>query len=365
VATQTPVRVLAIGPAPASPDSRGGMASVMRLMLDDPDPRFTITAVPTFVDAGVATRLWTGVRGMLTAAALILSGRIDVVHVHLAHGGSVVRKSLPLAAARLRGIPAIVHGHSFNFSGWLDPMPTPIRRLVRIALHADHWLVLGQSLAEQYRRSLNLAEHKVEVLYNPVVVPAVESRRAQTSRPLTVLSLGRLGQRKGTYDLIQAIDLLPADVRGQLRVVLAGDGEVEQARALIASRGLGDVIEVAGWVEPPARDQLLGQADIFVLPSYDEGLPMAILEAMAHGVVPLSTPVGGIPEAITDGVDGLLVPPGEPKLLAGALERLATDDALRLELAASARRRAEAFDIAGWRARLAALWLDLTARQRG
>ncbi|MUL81732.1 glycosyltransferase family 4 protein [Mycobacterium sp. CBMA247] len=363
--TQIPVRVLAIGPAPASPDSRGGMASVMRLLLDDPDPRFTITAVPTFIDAGVATRLWVGVRGMLTASVLILRGRTDVVHVHLAHGGSVVRKSLPLMVARLRGVPAIVHGHSFNFSGWLDPLPDPIRRLVRIALHADHWLVLGGSLAEQYRRSLVLPEDKVEVLYNPVVVPSIESRRTPASRPLTVLSLGRLGQRKGTYDLIQAVGLLPADVRAQLRIVLAGDGEVEQVRTLVGSRRLDDVVDVVGWVEPPARDELLGQADIFVLPSYDEGLPMAILEAMAHGVVPLSTPVGGIPEAITDGVDGLLVPPGEPKLLAGALERLATDDALRVALAAAARRRAETFDIAGWRARLATLWLDLTDRQPG
>lgn len=365
MATKTQVRILTVGPAPAGPASRGGMASVMRLMVDDPDPRFIITAVPTFVDAAVMTRLWVGIRGMTVAVTLIMCGRADLVHVHLSHGGSVVRKSLPLMAARLRGIPAVVHGHSFDFSGWLDPLPAVVRRLARAALPADRWLVLGRSLAQQYRRSLELPEAKVEVFPNPVVVPAVESRRVAAARPLTAVALGRLGQRKGTYDLVHAVGLLPADTRTQLRIVLAGDGEVDQVRALVTARGLADVIEVPGWIEPPERDQLLSAADILLLPSYDEGLPMAILEAMAHGVVPLTTPVGGIPEAVTDGVDGVLVPPGDRQALAAALHRLTTDDASRLKLAASARQRAEAFDIAGWRAHLAELWLSLAARQPG
>ncbi|MBU9766754.1 glycosyltransferase family 4 protein [Mycobacterium sp. TNTM28] len=341
------------------------MATVMRLLLDDPDPRFVLTAVPTFIDAGMPARLWTGVRGMAIATALILCGRTDVVHVHLAHGGSVVRKSLPLMAARLRGIPAIVHGHSFDFSGWLDPLPAPIRRLVRVALRADHWLVLGATLAEQYRRSLALPGHKVEVLHNPVVLPEIAPARDPSSRPLTVLSLGRVGQRKGTYDLLAAVAGLPADVRAQLRVVIAGDGEVAQVRALVTAGGLDDVIEIHDWVGPVDRDRLLQRADIFALPSHDEGLPMAILEAMAHGVVPVSTPVGAIPEAVVDGVTGLLVPPGEPAALAAALQRLTTDDALRCALADSARHRAEAFDVADWRARLATLWLSLSAPQHG
>ncbi|OBB22192.1 glycosyl transferase [Mycolicibacterium peregrinum] len=357
------VRVLVIGPAPASPVSRGGMASVMRLMVDTADERFKVAAVPTFVDTHVAARLWVGIRGMTLASTEILLGRTDVLHVHLAHGGSVIRKALPLMAARLRGVPAVVHGHSFNFSGWLDPLPAGIRRLVRAALHADHWLVLGQSLATDYRRSLTLPHDLVEVLYNPVVIPSVRPRPSHNSRPLTVVSLGRLGRRKGTYDLVRAVELLPAETRAQLRIVLAGDGDVEQVRALVSAQHLAEVIEVAGWVEPPARDELLSHADIFVLPSYDEGLPMAVLEAMAHGAVPLTTPVGGIPEAITDGVDGLLVPPGEPALLAEALRRLTEDDELRTRLAEAARRRAETFDIAAWRTRLAELWLNLAARR--
>lgn len=335
----------------------------MRLMLDDPDPRFVISAVPTYVDTAPALRLWTGARGMVLAAALILLGRADIVHVHLSHGGSVARKALPLLAARLRGVPSVVHGHSFNFSGWFDRLPAPLRRVVQAALRADHWLVLGGSLADSYRASLQLSDESVQVLYNPVVLPAAVASRGR--QPLIVLALGRLGQRKGTYDLVEAIALLPDEIRAQVRVTLAGDGEVEQVRALVAARGLAGVIDVVGWVDPAARDELLGCADIFALPSYDEGLPMAILEAMAHGVVPVTTPVGGIPDAVTDGIDGLLVTPGQPAQLAEALRQLICDDGLRHTLGAAARERAQMFDIVVWRAQLAQLWLNLAARRPG
>ncbi|HEX2212005.1 MAG TPA: glycosyltransferase family 4 protein [Mycobacterium sp.] len=361
---RTPIRVLAIGPAPAGPNSRGGMASVMRLMVDDPDPRVSIRAVPTFVDAGLLTRLWTGLSGMFVAAGLILLGRTDVVHIHLSHRGSVVRKSLPLFAARLRGIATVVHAHSFNFSAWIDPLPEARRRLVREALRADRWLVLGQSLSEEYRNSLGLDPDKVQVLYNPVELPELPLTHERDAQPLLVVALGRLGHRKGTYDLVRAVELLPETVRTELSVVLAGDGEVAEVRELVAARGLDKVIDVVGWVDASGRDKLLRRASIFALPSYDEGLPMAVLEAMAYGVVPITTPVGGIPEAVTDGVDGVLVPPGDPALLAEALQRLVEGDQLRARLAAAARQRAAAFDISGWRTALADLWFSLAARQR-
>lgn len=360
-----PIRVLVVGPAPEGPDSRGGMATVIRHMVDNPDPRFAVTAVTTFVDAGPTVRLWTGIRGMLAAAGAIVFGRADIVHVHLSHGGSVVRKSVPLLAARMYGVPAIVHGHSFNFAAWYAPLPAGVRRLVRWALRADRWLVLGQGLADEYRRCLHLDASAVQVLHNPVVLPETVRRPAPHPRRLIVLSLGRLGHRKGTYDLLDAVESLPAEARARIRLRLAGDGDVAQVRALVADRKLGDTIDVVGWLGPRERDEALRQADIFVLPSYDEGLPMALLEAMAHGIVAVTTPVGGIPEAVTDGVHGLLVAPGDPAALAGALRRLIENDDLRDTLARQARLRAATFDIDTWRDALAQVWTGVSARRPG
>ena len=150
--------------------------------------------------------------------------------------------------------------------------------------------------------------------------------------------LRHLGVRKGSYDLISAIAELEPAVRDLLHVTLAGDGEVTQVRA--AAEPLGAAVTVRDWAGPAERDELLAAAEVLALPSYDEGLPMALLEAMAAGLVPLTTPVGGIPEAITDGVNGLLIPPGDVPALASAFTRLVEDPALRTALSDGARTRA-------------------------
>ena len=358
-----PIRVLVIGPAPAGPNSRGGMATVMRHMADNPDPRFRIRAVPTFVDSSTPVRLRVGVTGMLVSTFLVLTGKVDVVHAHLSHGGSIVRKSLPLLAAKLRGIPTVIHGHSFDFAGWLEQLPKPAIALARAVLPADVWLVLGNVLAAEYREALALPDNTVRVLYNPVRLPPDVPARPDDATVVAV-SLGRLGNRKGSYDLVRAVALLEPDVRERLSVILAGDGEVEEVRSAVDAADIADVVTVRNWIDPQERDALLRTASIFVLPSYDEGLPMAILEAMASGLVPLTTPVGGIPEAVTDRVNGVLVPPGDADAIAAALTDLVRHGDLRADLAAAARKRAADFDIVNWYDDLAEIWTSLAASRR-
>lgn len=356
-----PIRVLTIGPAPSAPKSRGGMATVMRLMLEDHDPRFRIYVVPTYVDASLLVRLSTGIWGMLKASTLILLGRVDVLHAHYSYRGSVIRKAVPLFVARLRGVSTIIHCHSSQFFEWMDGLPALARHAVRFGLRADYCLVLGQSHVEESRVSLGFDARNTRVLYNPVVVPAVTpSPRMQ--RPLRVVALGRLGENKGTYDLIRAIGSLPERIRQDLRFTLAGDGEVAQARDFVRSHGLDDVVDVVGWIDAAARDRLLAESAILVLPSYSEGLPMAVLEAMAQGVVPVTTAVGGIPDVITNGVDGLLVTPGDTAQLAAALQDLVVDDEMRNRLAAAAHARMAAFDIMHWHESLHELWTAAAAR---
>ncbi|MBD8605258.1 glycosyltransferase family 4 protein [Aeromicrobium sp. CFBP 8757] len=361
-----PVRVLTIGPAPLSADSRGGMATVLTLMQAHPDPRVTIRVVPTYADHGLVRRTLLGLRGMLVASALILAGRVDVLHVHLAHGGSVARKSLPLAAARLRGTATVVHEHSYDFAGWFDRLPAWGRALVRRGVAADVWLVLATHHVTEFGRRLHMDEERIRVLHNPVVLPRPAARHAVPGAHDVVraVSLGRLGHRKGSYDVVAAVAQLPSDVRGRLGVVLAGDGEVDEVRAVVARAGVSDVVEVRGWQGPAERDDLVRRSDVFLLPSYEEGLPMAMLEAMAQGLAPIVSPVGGIPNVVGDGVEGLLVEPGDVDALAVALRRLVDDPALRQRVAAAARSRAEHFDVDHWYDDLTELWISLDRAAR-
>lgn len=356
-----PVRVLEVGNAPAGPNSRGGMATVMRLLVEDTDPRFRIRLVPTYVDSSLAAQLWTGIVGALRASALVLLGKVDVLHVHYSLRGSVVRKSIPLFAARLRGVPTVVHSHSSHFFTWLDELPSPLRRLVREVLRADYLVVLGRSHLEESRARLGFDETNTRVLYNPVVMPAV-APSPRTGLPVRVVSLGRLGPNKGSYELVRAIGMLPNDIRANLRVTLAGDGQVEEVREFVRANALEDTIDVVGWVGAVERDRLLAESAIFVLPSHSEGLPMALLEAMSHGVVPVTTAVGAIPEVVTNGVNGVLVTPGDPGQVAQALRSLIVDPELRNRLAAGAYARAGEFDITRWRQALHDVWLEAASR---
>ncbi|GAB3133850.1 glycosyltransferase family 4 protein [Tsukamurella serpentis] len=344
-------RVLVVGPAPPGRTSRGGMATVIGHMAAHPGPSVRIRLLTTYVDAAPWTRLTTGLRGMLRGMCALARREVDVVHVHLSHGGSVVRKSPILWTARLRGVPAVVHGHSYDFAGWVASLPRAARPVVRWALPADRWLVLGSRLAAEYAQALRLAPDRIEVLYNPVppALPALP-----TGGRIDVVALGRLGRRKGSYDLIDAVAALDPALRARMHLTLAGDGEVERVRA--AASALGGAVTVRDWLTPAERDELLSTATVFALPSYEEGLPMALLEAMAAGLVPLTSPVGGIPEAITDGADGLLVPPGDVPALTAALARIITEPQLRARLSDGARLRAADFDIADWYARLGEIW---------
>lgn len=361
------LRVLTIGPAPLSPDSRGGMATVLTLMEAHPDPRIAIRVVPTYADRGLVRRTLLGVRGMLLASALVLGGRVDVLHVHLAHGGSVVRKSLPLAAARLRGVPTVVHEHSYDFAGWFDGLPSWGRALVRRGVAADVWLVLADRHVADFGDRLRMDRRHVRVLHNPVVLPgtpAGESGAERADERVQAVSLGRLGHRKGSYDVVAAVALLPDDVRSRVRVVLAGDGEIDEVRQAICAAGVDDVVEVRGWQEPHERDALTRESQVFLLPSYEEGLPMAMLEAMAQGLAPVVSPVGGIPDVVRDGVEGLLVEPGDVAGLARAMGRLVGDDALRARVGDAARSRAGHFDVDGWYDDLTELWISLADERR-
>lgn len=358
--TPVPVRVLAIGPAPAGPESRGGMATVMSHMAALTDPDVTVRVVPTYVDAGRWRWLWVGVRGMLVSSWLVLTGQVDVLHVHLGHGGSVARKALPLWAARIRRVPSLVHAHSFDFAGWYRQQPVAVQYGVRWGLRADRWIILGRGLADEYTACLQLDPNHVAVLQNPVRIP--EQPAFSAAATVTAVSLGRLGHRKGTYDIVRAAATLPTDVRALLRIHLAGDGEVEQVRAAVTSAGVADVITVHGWLDAGAGAELLSGADIFVLPSYAEGLPMALLEAMAAALAVITTPVGSIAEVVHNNENGILVTPGDIDALAAALTRLTTDPEERRALAQAARETVRGLDIADWQAQLVRTWKSLADR---
>ena len=143
-----------------------------------------------------------------------------------------------------------------------------------------------------------------------------------------MLFLCLLGKRKGIYDLLDALAFSVKNIP-ELYLRIGGNGDIQLAKAYAHELDLDPYVEFLGWVGNTEKNQLLRDADIFILPSYNEGLPVSIIEAMSWGIPVISTKVGGIPELLEDEVSGCLIKPGDIPALQNRLEQLARDIGMR------------------------------------
>ena len=153
--------------------------------------------------------------------------------------------------------------------------------------------------------------------------------------------------------MILAFAAIPPAQRNNAELVIAGDGEGARARQMIEQLGLTQSVRILDWVDEQQRDELLTKANVFVLPSYNEGLPMAMLEAMSWGLPVITTPVGGIPELISTAENGLLIAPGKIEQLSAAIQSLIESEQLRISLGNAGRESVRPFEISKYCDRLA------------
>jgi glycosyltransferase involved in cell wall biosynthesis len=177
------------------------------------------------------------------------------------------------------------------------------------------------------------------------------------------LFLGTVGPSKGAFDLLEALSLLKSN-NNSLYLTFAGpeerEGDLFRVEKKLKELALEQVCRVAGPVYGAEKAQLLSEAGVFVLPSYKECLPMAILEAMAAGLAVVTTPVGGIPEVVKEGYNGFLIAPGDVKALAEKLTILAGNPNLREAMGKCSREFAEQeLDVKPYINRLVALYESL------
>lgn len=350
--------VLQLGPGL---DVRGGVASVERLILEHCGSDIEIRHVATVDDGWPWRKAQVFLRAMRQLRRALKVRQPLVVHIHFSKRGSTARKSI-LAWMTLRARrPLILHAHSGSFDRFFLGLPRFLQQLLLkvVFSRADCLVVLSNYWREFYTRSCGLRAERIVVLHNPVALPESVPARANR-RQVQLFYLGRISENKGAFDLLRAYRALPPQLRSRTRVVFAGDGKVEELRA--AAGELGAAVEVHSWIDTQQRDALLSASDIFVLPSYYEGVPMAMLEAMAHGLPVIATRVGGIPDVLDDQIEGLLVAPGQPGELLAALCRLIEDENRRLELGRCARMRARAFDVRQYTADLAGIYRRVLER---
>lgn len=319
-------------------DGLGGIASVVtvyrRSGLFD---RYLMTYIVTHRVGSGAAKLRVMASAWLAFMYCIVRRRIGLVHAHAASRASFWRKSAFLLPAFAFGVPTILHLHGAAFEDFFERECGPVRKaIIRFVFRRCSRVI---ALSDTWKRWIEQVcpGARVEVIYNAVFVPPATVPWERRQRG-AVLSLGVLGKRKGSYDLVAAAARVSANCP-ELHLRLGGDGELGQVSAHAKSLGVADRVALLGWVRGADRDHQLASASVYALPSYNEGLPMSILEAMAAGLPILSTPIGGIPEAVTHGVEGFLVPPGDVEAIARHLERMLDDAELARRMGEAARRK--------------------------
>jgi len=323
--------------------ARGGMRSVVEAYeRDGVLQRWNFEFLWTHREGSVVARLGIAFSAYLGLLRRLLRGRVSFMHVHSAMRGSFWRKSIFAETARWFGVPSILHLHGSEMKTFYGALSPARKKAVRHSLEKAACVVV---LSESWRQFvLGVAPNAhITVINNYVSVPPVISSTPGESgdAPFTVLFLGLLGQRKGIYDLLDCWPSVLAAVPGA-RLQIGGNGEVAAAKLRAQSLGIAESVDFLGWIDGEQKLELLKHCSAFVLPSYNEGLPMSVLEAMSWGKPVVTTRVGGIPELITHGRDGLLINPGDLGALGGALAQLGQDALLRTALGEQGRRRIQA-----------------------
>jgi O-antigen/teichoic acid export membrane protein/glycosyltransferase involved in cell wall biosynthesis len=386
-ATRALPRVLMVGAHPTR--TLGGISTLINDILHSPLTReFAFKHIVSQMDeCGKLGKLLLAGAALLRFIWALCSWRPNVVYIHVGGNTSLYRKTLFIALAGLAGWRVITHFHAGNFAPYFAAQTKLGQQLILRGLGlSTKFIAVSQEMATWLGELWPQAE--VTVIPNGVRTELFACQRVYEAPTPRLLFVGKMGFLKGEADLLLALQSLKrgssansvgadqflcpgsklstttrADTQvcpyvettqpPAFRLDLVGQlsGEINE---LIHTANLASHIDQLGPVALTRRVEYFKRADIFILPSYAEGLPIAVLEAMAAGLPIITTPVGGIPELIEDGVEGMLVQPGDCQALAEAVARLLGDAELRRQLGERAQRRASRFDLAQVLAQLGA-----------
>nr|WP_248290900.1 glycosyltransferase family 4 protein [Pseudoalteromonas arctica] len=251
----------------------------------------------------------------------------------MASRGSYTRKSKLIKLIKYFKTKVVLHLHGSEFREFYKNECNELKQAqVRATFNSvDKVIVLSTQWLSWLNTILDDPKKGV-VVYN--AVPKLEIEKEKTNN-FNFIFLGRLGERKGVSDLINAFKGV-VKAHPKARLLLGGDGDIKKYQAMVNELGLDECVELLGWVAGDKKINILKLADAYVLPSYNEGFPMGVLEAMSCNIPVIATTAGGIPDAITHNVDGLLIKPGDVEALKSAMEKLIEKplEAKQMELSA-------------------------------
>jgi len=342
-------KVLFIGP---SLSSKGGIASVLRSYSSFIHP---FHFLPVNSAGGKLSKLAALASTMFRLPFARLKGR-KIAHIHyVGANNSWTRETRIAAWCRFWGMKTIMHMHCHAVDFLKHREALGQKEDTRRKLgNATANIVLSHKWVDFLHDELGL--NNLRVIYNVIQINNVKHLGRVEGAPIQFVFIGDIVERKGVFDLIEATEELD---NGNWKLTICGRGDNKRLEERISKSGCKDKIEFAGVINSSQRDKLLSETDVVVLPSYTEGLPIVILEAMAAGTGIIVSDVGAATDIVTDGKNGIVINPGDVQALSSAMKRYINNPELAVEHAAVSTERINAFYPGAVRRSLLDLYTDI------
>lgn len=305
---------------------KGGITSVIQQLLayDWNSMGVEMNFLPTYIEASSIKKITLFAQAYKNIKKTIRTDKTDVVHIHMSYKGSFYRKYLIHKLCKKYDVPDVIHLHGSEFQKWYNESNSRTKKKIRNLLtESSSFIVLG----DKWNKAIKEIEPKTKtiVVSNTVHIP--DYTTSWDGDTFQILFLGVLIKRKGVADLIRAISLLKKEDRlNNIKFIIAGSGSEEESLKQQASElQVESWIEFAGWTDGKAKERYLKESQALVLPSYNEGLPIAVLEAISYGLPVIATDVGDMAAAVREGENGFLIKPGDVSALADRIIKITED----------------------------------------
>jgi glycosyltransferase involved in cell wall biosynthesis len=364
------IKVLMIGPA-----SLGGISGLIRILLPVLGKSVSLRFLPTIqtrnpIEAGKVSirNFFLAISQYIRFIIELIKFQPQIIHLHTSQGIGWMKDSVFVLISKFLGFKVVLHLHAADFDKFYARTPRLMQTYTRRLLSTADAVI---SVSETWRRTIcQIAppDHVYKFINCINVEDYKPHKNHRSTNGLLGLFLGAVGERKGIPELLDAVAHLKA-IGSSFHMWIAGPeenkGDAVNASKRIIALGIDDMCELVGDVRQEKKDDFLEQADLFVLPSHHEGLPIAMLEGMAAGLAVVTTPVGGIPEIIVDGHNGYLVPPGDVDALADKLDILSKNRELCHKMGCLNRQIAKAdLNVRNYVAQLVKLYGELLSKHK-
>lgn len=315
-----------------NPMVKGGIAAVVNGYRNSSlEKDYDIIYVESYKDGTKISKLLKALSGYVHFCKVLLMDKPDIIHVHSSFGPSFYRKAPFIYLSKLAKKPIINHCHGADFDNFYSTASKRKKKLIKRVYNQCSTII---ALSEEWKQKLSVvaSKEKIAVIENYSIIHNQHlNERLKRKSNNQILFLGEIGYRKGSYDIPGIVEKL-VKLIPDFKFVIAGDGQVKEIQKLLKEKNIDKYVTFPGWVRGKEKDSMLRESDVFILPSYNEGMPMAILDAMGYGLPIISTEVGGIPKIVIDNVNGYLCKPGDVQSFTEGIYQILHNDSQRRKM---------------------------------